>query len=318
MTSPSQPLVSIVTPSFNQGAFIAETIASILSQDYPHIEYLVVDGGSTDHTLDVLRSFGDRVNWVSEPDRGQSDAINKGWRRTHGEVIAWLNADDVYRPGTISKVVAFLREHPDVELVYGDCDYINEHGDVLGRHHARPANGVDLLCSPVGIVSQPATFLRRHVLHTVGYLDEALHNCLDFDYWVRVASRHRMAYLPECLAAFRVHQGSKTVRLSARASQERLGVYERFFKSPGLPDHIRQVERQAMSTVYYRTANYHFLKGDMRQARQYALAGWRCLPWGLQRTQLKVLLLSLAGPRGVDLAAWLKSLWRLRGAGERA
>ncbi len=318
MTSMSQPLVSIVTPSFNQGGFIAETIASVLGQDYPHVEYVVVDGRSTDGTLDVLRGFGDQVSWVSEPDRGQSDAINKGWRRTHGEIIAWLNADDVYRSGALSKVVGFLHEHPDVDLVYGDCDYINEHGDVLGRHRARPANGVDLLCSPVGIVSQPATFLRRRVLHTVGYLDEALHNCLDFDYWVRVASRHRMAYLPECLAAFRVHQGSKTVRLSARASRERLHVYERLFKSPGLPDHIRQVERQAMSTVYCRIANYHFLKGDMRQARQYAAAGWRYLPWRLQRTQLKVFVLSLAGPRGVDLAARLRHLWRLPGVGERA
>jgi glycosyltransferase involved in cell wall biosynthesis len=304
------PRVSIVTPSFNQAEFIAETIDTVLSQDYPHIEYLVVDGGSTDGTLGILRGFGDRVKWISEPDRGQSDAINKGWRRTTGEIIAWLNADDLYRPGAVSKAVAFLREHPNVDMVYGDCDYLDADGNVGERYHARPADGAELLCSPVTIVPQPATFLRRRVLQSVGYLDETLHNTLDFDYWVRVAARHRIAYLPECLAGFRLHAGSKTVRLSERRSQERLRIYEQFFKAPDLPPHIRRVRRKAMSTVHTRIANHHFLKGDMKEARQHALAGWRYLPWTLQRTQLKVLVLSLTGARGVGLASRLGRLWR--------
>jgi len=317
MTLPPEPLVSIVTPSFNQGGFIAETIASVLGQDYPHVEYLVVDGGSTDGTLDVLRHFGKRLSWVSEPDRGQSEAINKGWRRTGGDIVAWLNADDLYRPGVIRKVVAFLQEHADVDLVYGDCDHIDARGDVLRRHHARPADGADLLCSPVGIIPQPSTFLRRRVLQTAGYLDETLHQCMDFDYWVRVAAQHRIAYLPECLAAFRVHPGSKTVRQSARASKERLEVYERFFRLPDLPDRLRRVEREAMSTVYYRIANHHFLNGDLKQARRCALTGWRYLPWKLRRTQLKVLVLGLAGPRGVGLAARVRHLSRMSGVGQR-
>jgi glycosyltransferase involved in cell wall biosynthesis len=308
MTARSLPRVSIVTPSFNQAEFIAETIGTVLSQDYPEIEYLVVDGRSTDGTLDILRSFGERLNWISEPDRGQSDAINKGWRRTGGDIIAWLNADDLYRPGAVRKAVAFLLEHPTVDMVYGDCDYIDAAGALVGTHRARAADGADLLRSPVGIVPQPATFLRRRVLQTVGFLDETLHNALDFDYWVRVAARHEIAYLPERLAAFRVHAGSKTVRHSNRRGQERLRIYERVFKTADLPAHMRRVEREAMCTVHTRIANNHFLNGDLREARRFALAGWRYLPWRPRRTQLKILLFGLAGPYGATLVGRLGRL----------
>lgn len=304
--SMSQPRVSIVTPSLNQGAFIADTISSVLAQDYPGIEYLVVDGGSTDRTLDILRSFGDQVAWVSETDGGQSDAINKGWRMTGGEIVAWLNADDLYRPGAISKVMSFFCEHPDIDLVYGDCDYLNEQGQVVGRHQARSAMGADLLRSSVSIISQPTAFLRRRVLQTVGLLDETLDCVMDFELFLRVASRHQIGYLPECLAAFRVHAGAKSSRLSARLEAERVQVYERFFESTDLPQQLRQVRSEGMSNAYYRLANYHFLRGDMKQARRYVMTGWRQRVWRLHRTQLKVLTLGLAGPRGVQLAAWLK------------
>lgn len=300
------PLVSIVTPSFNQGTFIGQTIASVLGQDYPRIEYLVVDGGSTDGTLEVLRRFGDRLGWVSEPDRGQSDAINKGWRKTRGEVIAWLNADDLYRPGAVRKVVEFFRAHPDIDLVYGDCEFINEQGGVVGRHNTRPANGADLLRSPISIIAQPATFLRRRVLQTVGHLDETLHYMMDFEYWVRVAARHSIVYLPECLAAFRIHRGSKSVSQAARLEEERLHIYERLYNTADLPDHLRCVEREAMRNAYTRVANNHFLAGNMKVARHYALAAWRSLPWKLHRTQLKVLVLGLVWPRGPQLAGRLK------------
>lgn len=308
MTSQSQPLVSIVTPSFNQGAFIAETITSVLTQDYPRIDHLVIDGGSTDSTLDVLSRFGDRLRWISEPDRGQSDAINKGWRLARGEIVAWLNADDLYRPNAIGKVVAFFHEHPDVDLVYGDCDFINERGEVVARHRKRPADAADLLRSPISIIAQPAAFLRRRVLETAGYLDEMLQYVMDLDYWLRVASRHSIAYLPHCLAAFRVHGESKTSCRPAGFEEERLEVYERFFKSPDLPDRLKQIEREAMRNVYTRAANDHFLAGDTEGARRYALTAWRYLPWKPHRIQLKVLVLGLVGPRGVQIATWLRGL----------
>ena len=115
------PTVSIVTPSFNQGRFIRETIESVLSQDYPAIEYMVIDGGSTDETVSILKSYGNRIFWISEPDSGQSDAINKGWKRATGEILTWLNSDDVYLPGAIAKAADYLQRHPNVGVVYGDA-----------------------------------------------------------------------------------------------------------------------------------------------------------------------------------------------------
>lgn len=299
------PLVSIVTPSFNQGGFIGETIDSVLTQDYPRIEYLIVDGGSTDGTLDILKRYDGRLSWVSEPDRGQSDAINKGWRKSRGDIIAWLNADDLYRPGALRKVVAFFQEHPHIDLVYGDCEYLDEQGADVELPPIQSADRVQLIISPYSIIAQPATFLRRRVLETVGYLDETLHLVMDLEYWLRVATRHDIAHLPECLAAFRLHGGAKTNRRSAIVTEERLSVYERLFKLPDLPSGLRRLERIAMRNAYWRAANDCFMLGDLSQARRYALTAWRRLPLKLDRPQLKVLMLGILGPPGARLAARL-------------
>ncbi len=120
MTDRDRPLVTIVTPSFNQAGFIEETIQSVIAQDYQPIEHLVIDGGSTDGTLELLRKYQDHLSWVSEPDRGQTDAINKGFRRAHGAILCWLNADDVLMPGAISTVASYFESHPQVSFVYGD------------------------------------------------------------------------------------------------------------------------------------------------------------------------------------------------------
>ncbi|WP_322508462.1 glycosyltransferase family 2 protein, partial [Anaerolinea sp.] len=127
-------LVNIVTPSFNQARFLEETMLSVLHQDYPHIEYIVVDGGSTDGSVDIIRRYADRLAWwVSEPDRGQTDAINKGFAHAHGEILAWLNSDDTYQPGAVRAAVEALEKHPEAAMVYGDAHYIDENGRVIGR-----------------------------------------------------------------------------------------------------------------------------------------------------------------------------------------
>jgi glycosyltransferase involved in cell wall biosynthesis len=267
-------LVSVVTPSFNQGAFIAETIESVLGQEGARIEYLVVDGGSTDATLDVLCGYGDRTRWISEPDRGQADAINKGWRRTSGEIIAWLNADDVYLPGAVRQVVEVFASRPEVDAVYGDCDYVDAGGRRLEPYPTRPYDYLALVREARNYIPQPATFLRRRVLDRVGPLDESLHYVMDFDYWLRLGLHHTMAYLPVRLAATRLHPGAKSVTSGAGFGQELAGVYRRLFARDDLPPLVRAVEREAMGNVYYLAATRCFWEGAPRDARQYVAAAW--------------------------------------------
>lgn len=203
------PLVTVVTPSFNHGRFIRETIESVLTQSYPRIEYLVVDGGSTDETVAILRSYGDRVVWVSEPDRGQTDAINKGWRRARGTILAYLNSDDMYLPGAVEKAVACLRAHPDAGAVYGEGYHVDETGRVIGRYPTEPFDMARL--TQTCFICQPTVFLRREMVERVGYLDNSLRYCMDYDLWIRLARVSRFAYLPDYLASTRLHAQAKTL-----------------------------------------------------------------------------------------------------------
>jgi glycosyltransferase involved in cell wall biosynthesis len=205
------PLVSIVTPSYNQGRFLRRTIESVLAQTYPHVEYLVVDGGSDDETLDVLRSFGDRVRWISEPDSGQAEAINKGLRQTHGEIVGYLNSDDVILPDAIEHVVRRFRDHPECDLVYGDADYIDEEDDVIGRYRTAPYSFERLMedCC----ICQPAAYWRASAGAVIGPFDETLQYALDYDYWIRLdRGGFVLQHLPVTLAQSRLHTGAKTLR----------------------------------------------------------------------------------------------------------
>jgi glycosyltransferase involved in cell wall biosynthesis len=309
MTAPAAPLITVVTPSYNQGMFIGDTIESVLGQDYPAVEYLVVDGASTDSTLDVLRRFEGRVQWVSERDRGQTDAINKGWRGARGEVIAWLNADDVYLPGALAQVAGFFREHAHIDAVYGDCDYVNPAGRVLEPYPTRPYDYVALVRSARNFIPQPATFLRRRVLDTVGYPDENLHYVMDFDYWLRVGLKHAVAYLPTRLAATRLHAGAKSVTSGAGFGRELAGVYRRLFARPDLPESVRGIEAEAMGNVYYLAATRCFWEGAPREARRYAAEAWPYAS-GPRRRSLAVLWgLGTLGRAGVAGARVVRAVF---------
>jgi glycosyltransferase involved in cell wall biosynthesis len=202
--------VSVVTPCLNPGKHLAATIQSVLSQDYPHIEYMVMDAGSTDGTLDLLRSFGDRLRWISEADRGQADAINKGFSGTKGQVLAWLNADDTYAPGAIRAAMEFLTEHTDVDMVYGNADFIDADGKLIGPcAHIEPFSRNRLIHYSDFIV-QPAAFFRRSAFEAVGGLDVNLHWSMDYDLWIKLSERHTIQYLPRTLANYRWLGASKT------------------------------------------------------------------------------------------------------------
>ena len=223
----SLPLVSVITPSFNQSRFLEATIRSVLEQDYPDIEYMIIDGGSTDGSLDIIQAYADRLaHWVSEPDSGQTDAINKGFARSHGEILAWLNSDDTYLPGAIAEAVAFLQQHPDAGMVYGDANLIDEEGNILGRFPARQTDYQHLLRGSVHIPQQSA-FFRAELWRQVGPLDPSFYFAMDYDLWVRLAKISQLCYYPRLWANFRLHGGGKTLVSDDRCYPEMLRVHQR-------------------------------------------------------------------------------------------
>jgi glycosyltransferase involved in cell wall biosynthesis len=223
----SQPLVTVVTPSFNQGRFIRDTIESVLGQDYPHVEYLVIDGGSSDETVSILESYGDRVSWVSEPDRGQSDAINKGWRRARGEILAYLNSDDTYLPGAVTAAVAALQAHPEAAAVYGEGYHTDEAGQVIERYPTEPFDMHRL--AETCFICQPTVFLRYRAVQQVNYIDETHRYCMDYDLWIRLARVGSLYFLPRYQATTRLHAETKTLGQRAQMHAEILQTVYRHF-----------------------------------------------------------------------------------------
>jgi glycosyltransferase involved in cell wall biosynthesis len=226
------PLVSIVTPSFNQAAFLEETMLSVLSQDYPRLEYLVIDGGSSDGSVEIIRKYADRLAyWVSETDQGQTDAINKGFARARGEIFAWLNSDDTYKPGAVTEAVAFLQAHPQVGMVYGDADFIDAEGRVIGCFPARQTDYRRLRRGYVHIPQQ-AAFFRASIWRQVAPLDPTFYFAMDYDLWVRIASIAPLAYHPRPWANFRIHGMGKTRVADDRCWPEMVRVHYRLGGSP--------------------------------------------------------------------------------------
>ena len=221
------PLVSIVTPSFNQRRYLEATLRSVLEQDYPNIEYIVVDGGSTDGSLELIKRYADRLAWwVSEKDRGQTDAINKGFVHAHGEILAWLNSDDTYEPGALRAAVEFLQTHPQVGMVYGDTHYIDENGRILGKFPAAQTDYKKLRQGYVHIPQQ-SSFWRASLWERVGPLDPSFYFAMDYDLWVRLSRISPLQYRPGFWANFRLHSDSKTVDADSRCWPEMLKVHYR-------------------------------------------------------------------------------------------
>lgn len=222
------PSISLVTPSLNQGKFIRATLESVLSQDYPDLDYRVQDGGSTDGTLAILEEYRSRVPFVSEKDAGQADAINKGLSRAAGEVIGYLNSDDVLRPGALAAVGEAFASDPDLLFVWGRAAYVDEEGRTVSPYLARP-DAIERL-SDACFVAQPAAFFRRRVWEEIGPFDASLHHTMDYDYWLRIAARYpasRTRFLDRELAGCRMHADAKTVAGWSRALDEIMDLVKR-------------------------------------------------------------------------------------------
>lgn len=248
------PRVSIVTPSYNQGQFIEETIRSVLLQGYPNLEYIIIDGGSTDGSIEIIRRYDKHLAyWISEPDKGQADAINKGWRRASGTIVAYLNSDDIYRPKSIAEVVQAFLSQPAVGCVYGECDVINEEGMVIGELGKWEFDLHELIGMGESSIPQPATFVSSEALDVVGMLDPQLHFAMDYDLWIKIGLKYPIFHVPKTLAAFRVHTLSKSIVTDLLVSRpDVIRIMHRLMNDKTLSPKVRGVSRMAYLSTSWR------------------------------------------------------------------
>ena len=249
------PTVSIVTPSYNQAEYLEHTIQSVLGQDYPKIEYILVDGDSTDGSLEIIRKYAGRFAWwVSEPDEGQADAINKGFRHASGEVIAWLNSDDLYLPDAVRQAVQALFENPKAGMVYGNAITVDAKGRPLNQL-IFPDWGLEDLVS-FRILCQPAVFMRRNVLEQAGWLNPSYHFMLDHQLWIRMARLAPIVHIPATWAAARQHAFAKNVSQPAGFGREVFQILEWMQAEVDLSRLLKLKKRQVEAGAYRLNARY--------------------------------------------------------------
>lgn len=288
-----RPLVSIVTPSYNQARFLEETIRSVLEQDYPNLEYIVVDG-STDESPRIIERYADRLAWWREQeDAGQVAAINRGLGRARGELLGWLNSDDCLLPGAVSAVVAAFEEDPEALLVYGDNVLTDEASQELGRLPARDLDVPRALRTFANPVPQPGSLFRRRALELAGPLNERGFYYFDFEFVLALGLAGTVRRIPHTLATYRLHPGSKTVSAAAGKAADGIRLYDEFFAQDRLPAEVRAVEREARAYAYLWAGEYFYNALEPAQGRRWLLRGLRLHPRHLSLHWLGVLAKSL-------------------------
>ena len=262
-------LVSIITPSYNQAAYLEQTILSVLSQDHPRIEYIVVDGASTDGSVEIIKKYAGRfANWVSEKDHGQAEAINKGFARATGDIVAWLNSDDYYLQGTVSAAVKVFEENPDVVLVYGNMLAVDEHGKTFNTLTYGQLSLEDLLCFQ--IIGQPAVFMRHSALRKTGGLNPDFHFLLDHLLWIQIARQGSILHVDQTWSAARYHAEAKNRAKATEFGCEAIRIFEVVAQDKDLAPVLAKVSRRARASTHRVDARYLLDGGQPAKA----LSAW--------------------------------------------
>lgn len=288
MSTNQLPIISIVTPSFNQGQYLEETILSVLNQDYPALEFFIIDGGSTDGSVEIIKKYAHRLTyWESKPDRGQSHGINKGFRMASGEIVAWLNSDDLLAPGALKVVAQAWQKNPRLGLISGQTEIIDQAGKPTGNVFGSEPNVINSLLSSENPVSQPSTFFSTSALKEVGFLDETLHMSMDWDLWLRIGARFPMLFITKILSKSRTWEMTKTRTQLVRSGPEHIRIVKNFFKQN--PDFLTSIQkRQALGSGYLRKGRLDYEAGKWLFFRLDLLIA---IFYGMKPTQRKDLKL---------------------------
>lgn len=291
----SPPLVTIITPAYNRADLVAETIDSVLSQDYPNIEYIVLDDGSTDATLDVIKRYDGRLRWESHPNMGETRTVNRGFELARGDIVGVVNSDDPLLPGAVSKLVAALVENPGVVVVYPDWLIIDERGRTVQTFRSYDYTGyLDILrrhfCLP-----GPGTLFRRRVIDEVGGRDPQFRYVGDLEFWYRIGCLGDFLRVPEVLATFRVHPGSATVsQRGTRMAEEHIEIMEKIYAFSLLPAGAAAIKDEAYSSAYF-AAGFNLGRGNFRKKYRYFLIALGLAPrkfFGEYKRRWLILLLA--------------------------
>ncbi len=282
--------VSVVIPSLNQAEFLEQAILSVVEQKGADFEVIVIDGGSTDGSVEVIRRCAaELAYWMSEPDSGQSEAINKGWARASGEVLCWLNADDYYLPEALATAVGYLASAPEVGVVYGDCILVDRDNAVTGRQPPRPFDLVDYASHCNNYIPSGSTFVRASTADTVGALDEDCHYLMDQDYWLRCGLVTTMRAIPDALSCFRVYPEAKTWSAGEARAAELVRVFDAFTSRGDLPGGLARQRGRMRARTHAGAAGHYVHAGDVSSSWREMVLSVRSAPFCCLRTRLRVL-----------------------------